>query len=125
MVEVNDPSHVAHFERADVDEVMVTSKLAAHLLARTALYPGLSELVVDIVSGGEGSELYRVAIPQGCVGQTIDMVSSYMRSNHHATLLAVSRDGVTHTNPNPGFQLADGDDLIVLAETLGDLEPLR
>lgn len=125
VVEVNDPSHVAHFERAEVDEVMVTSKLAAHLLARTALYPGLSELVVDIVSGGEGSELYRVAIPEGCIGQNIDTVSSYMRTNHHATLLAVSRNGATHTNPSPDFQLADGDDLIVLAETLGDLDPLR
>lgn len=68
VVEVNNPNHVTHFERANVDEVMVTSKLASHLLARTALYPGLSALVVDIVSGGEGSELYRVALPEGVSG---------------------------------------------------------
>lgn len=36
VVEVNNPDHVPHFRRADVDEVMVTSKLASHLLARTA-----------------------------------------------------------------------------------------
>ncbi|MGQ0848144.1 MAG: potassium channel family protein, partial [Actinomycetota bacterium] len=38
VVEVNNPKHVPHFKRADVDEVLVTSKLASRLLARTALY---------------------------------------------------------------------------------------
>ena len=34
VVEVNNPDHVEHFRRANVNEIMVTSKLAAHLLAR-------------------------------------------------------------------------------------------
>jgi voltage-gated potassium channel len=125
VVEVNNPDHVPHFRRADVDEVMVTSKLASHLLARTAMYPGLSELVVDIVSGGEGSELYRVTLPDDCVGMTIDELSSKLRREHQATLLAVSRDGTTHTNPDPDFRLKIEDDLVVVAESLGALQPLR
>ena len=47
----------------EVDEILVTSRLASRLLARSALYPGLTELVTDIVSGGDGSELYRVTLP--------------------------------------------------------------
>jgi voltage-gated potassium channel len=90
VVEVNNPDHVTHFRRADVDEVMVTSKLAAHLLARTAMYPGLSELVVDIVSGGDGSELYRVSLPEDCVGMSIDEVAQ-VTAHHQATLLAAGR----------------------------------
>jgi voltage-gated potassium channel len=125
VVEVNNPDHVPHFRRAEVDEVMVTSKLASHLLARTAMYPGLSELVVDIVSGGEGSELYRVTLPDDCVGMTIDELSAQLRREHQATLLAVSRDGTTHTNPAPDFRLKTEDDLVVVAESLGALQPLR
>ena len=125
VVEVNNPSHVAHFRRAEVDEVLVTSHVAAHLLARSAIYPGLSELVTDIVSGGEGSELYRVSLPDDCVGKTIDEVSALMRSNHSATLLAVSRNGSTYTNPAADFQLAADDDLVVVAQSLGSLRPLR
>jgi voltage-gated potassium channel len=52
VAEVNNPRHVEHFRRARVDEVLVTSRLASRLLARSALYPGLTELVTDIVSGG-------------------------------------------------------------------------
>lgn len=125
VVEVNNPDHVAHFRRAEVDEVMVTSKLASHLLARTAMYPGLSQLVVDIVSGGEGSELYRVSLPADCVGTSFDALAAKLRKDHEATLLAVVREGVTHTNPGQGFRLQSDDDLVVVAESLGALQPLR
>lgn len=125
VVEVNNPDHVPHFRRANVDEVMITSKLAAHLLARSALYPGLSELVSDIVSGGEGSELYRVELPEDCVGKPIDEVSARLRRDHEATLLGVSRNGATTTNPSSDFIVERGDDLIVVAESLGVLSPLQ
>lgn len=125
VVEVNNPNHVPHFRRAEVDELLVTSRLASRLLARSAIYPGLSELVTDIVSGGEGSELYRVTIPDECVGKSIDQVSAMMRANHSATLLAVSRNGSTFTNPGADFQVMAEDDLVVVAESLGTLRPLR
>jgi voltage-gated potassium channel len=125
VVEVNNPDHVPHFERANVNEIMVTSRLAAHLLARSALYPGLSQLVSDIVTGGEGSELYRVALPEDCAGMTIDQLASKLRAEHLATLLAVVRDGTTHTNPDLEFRVQPGDDLVVVAEHLGDLEAIE
>ncbi len=125
IVEVNNPEHVAHFRRANVDEVMVTSRLASHLLARSALYPGLSELVTDLVSGGEGDELYRVELPDDCVGRPIDDVSAMLRREHNATLLAVTRDDHTYTNPKTDFMFEVGDDLIVVAESLGALSPLE
>jgi voltage-gated potassium channel len=125
VVEVNNPDHVTHFRRANVNEIMVTSKLASHLLARSAMYPGLSELVTDIVSGGEGSELYRVLLPPELGGMTVDELSSRLRADHRATLLAINRDGVTHANPESGFRVEIGDDLVVVAEALGELTPLE
>ena len=125
VVEVNNPDHVEHFRRADVDEVLVTSKLASHLLARSALYPGLSELVTDLVSGGEGSELYRVDLPEDCLGLPIDDVSVRLRRDHGATLIAVTRGNHTYSNLKSDFVFEPGDDLIVVADSLGDLHPLQ
>ncbi|HEY8632531.1 MAG TPA: NAD-binding protein, partial [Candidatus Limnocylindrales bacterium] len=79
VVEVNNPRHRDHFLRAKADEILITSTLASHLLARSALYPGLTEIVTDIVSGGDGSELYRVALPDAYLGLTIDEVSARLR----------------------------------------------
>ena len=125
VVEVNNPGHVDHFHRANADEVVVTSRITSRLLARSSLYPGLAELVTDIVSGGEGSELYRVEIPESCIGMSLDELSAYLRSDHSATLLGVNREGVAYVNPPTDFRLATGDDAVVVAESLGTLAPLR
>jgi voltage-gated potassium channel len=124
VVEANNPAHVEHFRRARADEIVVTSRIASRLLARSSLYPGLAELVTDIVSGGEGSELYRVSLPDEYVGLSVDDLSARLRSDHEATLLAVSRDGVAHVNPSADFRLVKGDDAVVVAESLGTLAPL-
>ncbi len=125
VVEANNPMHVPHFRRAEADEILVTSRLASRLLARSALYPGLCELVTDIVSGGDGSELYRVALPGAYVGLSVDELSAKLRGEHRATLLAVTRDGHSMTNPQTDFRLQVGDDAVVVAEGLGDLRPLE
>ena len=125
VVEVNNPQHVDHFKRANADEIMVTSRISSRLLARSSLYPGLAEIVTDIVSGGEGSELYRVALPDEFVGLTVDELSARLRGEHSATLLAIGRDGHSHVNPGTDFRLAHGDDAVVVAESLGTLAPLK
>jgi voltage-gated potassium channel len=125
VVEVNNPNHVEHFQRADADEILVSSQLVSRLMARSSLYPGLAGLVTDIVSGGEGSELYRVQLPDTYVGLSVDELSAKLRSEHRATLLSVSRGGQAYVNPPQDFRLANGDDLIVVAESLGTLQPLQ
>ena len=123
--EVNNPRHEPHFRRAEVHELLVTSQVASHLLARSALYPGLTGIVADIVSGGEGSELYRVTLPDDYFGLSIDAVASRLRSEHRATLLSVNRGDRAFVNPPADFVLQQGDDAIVVAESLGTLAPLR
>jgi voltage-gated potassium channel len=125
VVEVNNPKHVEHVRRAHADEILVTSQLASRLLARTALYPGLAALVTDIVSGGDGSELYRVELPDEYAELDLDDLSARLRREHNATLLAVIRDGHTLTNPPSDFRLARGDTAVVVAESLGELHPLE
>ncbi len=124
VVEANNPAHVEHFKRANADEIVVTSRLTSRLMARSSLYPGLTDVVTDIVSGGIGSELYRVRLPEDCVHLSIDDLSTRLRAEHQATLLAVCRGDSVFVNPSTDFQTAPTDDLIVVAEELGDLEPV-
>ena len=114
VAEVNNPAHVEHFRRAHADEILVTSRIASRLLARSSLYPGLTELVTDIVT-----------LPDAYLGLSVDELSAHLRSEHRATLLAVSRDGCAHVNPPADFRPQSGDDLVVVAESLGTLAPLK
>ncbi|WP_460716280.1 potassium channel family protein [Nocardioides dilutus] len=125
VVEANNPAHLEHFQRAEADEIVVSSQLVSRLMARSSLYPGLAELVTDIVSGGEGSELYRVSLPDNYVGLSVDELSAKLRAEHRATLLSISRGGHANLNPPQDFRLQVGDDLVVVAESLGELAPLE
>ena len=125
VVEVNNPRHVEHFRRARADEVVVPSQIAAHLAARTALYPGLTELVSDIVSGGEGSELYRVRLPPDYYGDTVDVLAARLMREHRATLIAISRNGRSIVNPPSDFLIGAEDDALVVAESIATLNPFQ
>ncbi len=124
VVEVNNPANAAHVRRANADEVLITSRLSSHLLARSAMYPGLCDIVTDIVSGGDGSELYRVVLPDDYTSLSVDELSARLRADHEATLLGITRNGHTHVNPQSGFSLTVGDCAVVVAESLITLEPL-
>ena len=89
------------------------------------MYPGLSGIVTDIVSGGDGSELYRVSLPDEYCGMSIDDLAARLRRDHRATLLSVNRGGHSFVNPDTAFILQPGDDAVVVAESLGSLAPLE
>ncbi len=127
VAEVNNPIHIPHFRRAQVDELLVTSRLTSRLLARSALYPGLTELVTDMVGGSRGDDpqLYRVKLPPECVGLSTIELATLLRAEHHATVLAVSRNGRTVANPPHGFRMEADDNMVVLAYSLGDLVPVN
>ena len=115
VAEVNDPRHVDHFRRAGADELMITSHIASRLLARSALYPGLTDLVADLVSSG-GSELYGVAVPPDCVGLEFEQTSYRLRSEHQATLLAVRRHGRVYFTGGHEFTINPDDVVKLIAE---------
>jgi voltage-gated potassium channel len=124
LVEVNNPAHVDHFERARADEVLVTSRLAGRLLARSSLQPGLASIVTDLVPGGAGAGLHRVPLAEELVGLTIDELSAHLRRHLDATLVAIARDGQSFVNPGTGFRLEQGDDAVVVAGSLGTPAPV-
>lgn len=76
-----------------------TAQLSAHLLARSAVYSGMADLVADLVSGGEGAELYRVRLPDDWGRRTVAHVSASLRRHHQAVLLAIARGEETRVNP--------------------------
>ncbi len=66
-----------------------------------------------------------MALPSAYVGLSVDELSAKLRGEHRATLLAVTRDGRSMTNPQADFRLQEGDDAVVVAEGQGTLRPLK
>jgi voltage-gated potassium channel len=124
VAEVNDPRHVDHFKRARADELLVTSFIASRLLARAAVYPGVADLITDLVSAG-GAELYRVSIPPSFVGMPVTEARPRFWTEHQATFLALKRGATAMLNPGPDVRLQADDDAIILSRGLTKLAPYR
>ncbi|HNY13822.1 MAG TPA: NAD-binding protein, partial [Candidatus Wallbacteria bacterium] len=55
-VEVIDSANIPHFKRCHADEIIAISEISGKLMVQAALNHGISELVSDILTFGEGSE---------------------------------------------------------------------
>ena len=80
--------------------------------------------MTDMVSGGAGAELYRVRMPNRMIGRPVREVAPLLLEDNGATLLAVARNGEVHTNPGAPFVLIEGDEIVLLAESMERLASL-
>jgi voltage-gated potassium channel len=104
-----------HLERVHVDEVVVSGEYGGKILAHSALYHGMSQVLADLLTGDEGSEFYRVAVPEEIRGQDFEIALDYFRREHRALVIAVLREEKAYVNPEVGFLLEEGDELAVIA----------
>lgn len=105
-----------HLERAQVDEPICVSDLSQRLLVHASLNHGLSLLFSDILTFGEGSEVYKVAVPPGLAGKSFRNAVQTISDQFESILMALDRDNKILCNPRNEVQLESTDYLFVLAE---------
>ena len=118
-----------HLQRADVDEPICIADLSQRMLVMAALNHGLSRLFDDVLTFGQGSEIYGVPVPKAYVGGEFRALVSDLSESKQIIPMGVRRGDDIHTNPQGSFQLEKGDLVFVLAEDypegLDDLHPQK
>lgn len=61
IAEVREERHVDNFNRAEVNEFILTHEMVSHLAVRAAFSPGTSRLFAELTSRDRGQDLYEVA----------------------------------------------------------------
>jgi voltage-gated potassium channel len=105
-----------HLQRAGVDEPVCVSEISQRLLVHAAMNHGLSRVFTDILSYGEGSEIYKVPLPSILAGMGFRDAVRIISDRFQAILLAVDRQGEILCNPLGEWEFKEGDALFVLAE---------
>ncbi|MGA1199858.1 MAG: CASTOR/POLLUX-related putative ion channel, partial [Candidatus Latescibacterota bacterium] len=125
VTEIFDPSKVALVKQSykGAFEVLASDVFIARCLAQNVRHPGLSRIFREILSHGEGSEIY-VRTPDQFAGFTFgDLNDAYPK----AVLLGVVRPDENSFDPllNPprDFVLEIGDRLVFLAHCYEDCDP--
>lgn len=106
-------------------EVVASDAVVSRLLAQNARHPGLSRVYTELLTRGDGNEIYIRELPE-LAGRTFEELAGLF--SRSILLGAVRREGDsyrTFLNPRPGFRVAEGDRLVLLARAYDDAVPVR
>ena len=112
-VELIDPANRKHLRHAGVDETICAGEIASKLAVQTVLNPGLSRMLVDLMSFDENEELYRVEVPEEYGGLSFGEALARFYGEHRAVLVAIEREGHHIMAPTDEVSLA-ADDVVFL-----------
>jgi len=117
-IELMQAKNVDHGQRAGADEIIVVGELATNLLVQATLNHGLTRMITELVSTRYGSELYKLRVTPSLVGRSFFDVLCDLKKDQNVLLVGVERaeDGQLLPNPAVDYTLADGDELVVIAE---------
>ena len=79
------------------------------------LNPAVSVVINDLISQ-EGSEIYRISLPEQYLGQQFLDTMSTLKKLHSIITIGIERNGNIIVNPPADEALKDGDMLLVLSE---------
>ena len=121
-VECRNPNLRPHLLKAGADEVISSDELGLRLLARTALYHGITRVYQELLTvGRDANEMYVIAAPEEFVGRNfVEISGMFLRhrdDRRSALLVGVQRGEDMVLNPigAEAGPLKTGDQLIVLS----------
>lgn len=113
VVECLDPAAQELLRKAGCDRIVCNGRFEALYMSQELLNPGVQEIVADLLSTGEGQQLYLTPL-SAAAGSSVHTLRAAAAAHGHV-LLGVQRAGSNHLNPEAGFVLAADD----LAITMG------
>lgn len=121
-VECHSPGNRFHLKKAGADEIISSDELGLRLLARSALYHGMTRVYQELLTvGRDANEMYLLDVPPELVGRDfVEAASMFLRHRNDkrsCILIGVQRNEDMLINPvgNESGALKEGDQLILLS----------
>lgn len=121
-VECHNPNNRFHLKKAGADEIISSDELGLRLLARSALYHGMTRVYSELLTvGRDTNEMYVLSLPSELVGRDfVEVASMFLRHRNDkrsCLLIGIQRGEEMLINPVGGEAgpLKEGDQLILLS----------
>lgn len=128
IVECRDPKYRHHMRKAGADEVMSAADFGLRLMARAALYHGMTRVYQELLTvGRDANEMYMLPVPEAFIGMNfVEASRQFMQDRATRTtclLIGIWRGEKMMLNPldDEFGKLREGDELILLSQVLPDL----
>ena len=126
-VECRNPSNRHHLKKAGADEIISSDELGLRLLARSALFHGMTRVYQELLTvGRDANEMFLLPVPEGLVGKDFveltGMFARHREDRRSCLLIGIQRGDDMHLNPigSEAGPLKSDDQLILLSRVLYD-----
>jgi len=116
-----------HLEKAGADEIISSDELGLRLLARTALFHGMTRVYQELLTvGRDANEIYLFPAPEALLGKDfIELTGMFLRyrgDRRACTLIGIHRSGEMMLNPidDEAGPLQAGDQLLLMSRVFLD-----
>jgi voltage-gated potassium channel len=128
-VECRNPNNRHHLRKAGADEIISSDELGLRLLARTALFHGMTRVYQELLTvGHDANEMFLMPLPRELVGRDfVEISGMFLRhrdDRRSALLVGIMRGEEMILNPVGGEAgpLKEDDELILLCRVVLDPE---
>ena len=125
--ECRNPNNRHHLKKAGADEIISSDELGLRLLARSALFHGMTRVYQELLTvGRDANEMFLLPAPEGLVGKDfVELTGMFARHRDDrkaCLLIGIQRGDDMHLNPIGGEAgpLKADDQLILLSRVLHD-----
>ena len=115
IAEVLNEENVSHFDRANVDDIIISNQMSSRIMVRSALYKNVSHALKELLTSTYGNELYECGVRDEDVGLTFkDLVCKYIEQ-FDAVILGIA-NGEIMVNPDKDRVVQKEDIIIYIAK---------
>ena len=121
-VECRIPTNRNHLAKAGADEIISSDELGLRLMARTALYHGMTHVYQELLSvGRDANEMYLIPVPTELVGRDFVEIASmflrYRNDKRSCLVIGIQRGDEIDLNPigTEAAAIREGDHLVILS----------
>lgn len=114
IAEVLNEENVPHFERANVNDIIITNQMSSRIMVRSALYKNVSHALKELLTTSYGSEIYERRVEDEDIGITFkDLVYRYMEK-YDAIVLGIANKRIL-LNPDKSYVVQEKDIIIYIS----------
>ncbi|MTI68549.1 MAG: potassium channel protein [Firmicutes bacterium] len=115
IAEVLNKENVSHFQRANVNDIIISNEMSSRVMVRSALYKNVSLALKELLTNTYGNEIYESKIKDEDVGISFKALSSKYMDKYNAIILGIANGDVL-LNPDKDQPIKKGDTIIYISK---------
>lgn len=91
-VHLTNPENYSHVKRANADEIILSDQHVGVMLANNIIFPGATQVTLDLLDYEKGNDIHRVEIPKSFIGKKFEDLMIDFKRNRNWTIISIVKD---------------------------------